>query len=112
MAQLVFLLITFGLMWFILIRPQQQRVRRQQDLVRSLEVGDEVVTAGGIFGRVVGLDAEVARIEVAPGVEMRILRVAVNARVGEEGMPAVGSGPGGETAEATDSNEPVDGGSR
>ena len=112
MAQLVFLLITFGLMWFVLIRPQQQRVRRQQELVRSLEVGDEVVTAGGIFGRVVGLDDEVARIEVAPGVEMRILRLAVNARVGEEGMPAAGSGPAGEITEATDSNEPVDGGSR
>ena len=111
MAQLVFLLITFGLMWFVLIRPQQQRVRRQQELVRSLEVGDEVVTAGGIFGRVVGLDDEIARIEVAPGVEMRILRLAVNARVGEEGMPAAGSGPGGEPADATDTSEPVDGAS-
>ena len=127
MAQLVFLVITFGLMWFVLIRPQQQRVRRQQELVRSLEVGDEVVTAGGIFGRIVGLDDEVARIEVAPGVEMRILRLAVNARVGEEGMPAVGSGPAHDAHDATDateatevtgvtdvtdSNEPVDGGSR
>lgn len=112
MAQLVFLLITFGLMWFVLIRPQQQRVRRQQELVRSLEVGDEVVTAGGIFGRVVGLEDAVARIEVTPGVEMRILRVAVNARVGEEGVPAVGAGPAREVAEVTDSDEPVDGGSR
>lgn len=118
MAQLVFLVITFGLMWFVLIRPQQQRVRRQQALVRSLEVGDEVVTAGGIFGRIVGLDDEVARIEVARGVEMRILRLAVNARVGEEAIPAVGSGPAHdatdatEVTEATDSNEPVDGGSR
>lgn len=106
MAQLIFLVLTFGLMWLVLIRPQQQRVRRQQELVRSLEVGDEVVTAGGIFGRIVALDDEVARIEVARGVEIRCLRLAVNARVGDDGVAGVGPGAGG------DSTEPVDGGSR
>jgi len=108
MPQLVFLLITFGLMWVLLVRPQQQRVRRQQQLVSSLAVGDEVITAGGLFGRIVGLDDEVARIEVAPGVEMRFLRLAVNARVGDDvAPPAVGPGTGD-----TGATEPVDGGSR
>ena len=107
MAQLVFLLVTFGLMWLVLIRPQQQRVRRQHELVQSLEVGDEVVTAGGIYGRIVGLDDEVARIEVAPGVEMRFLRLAVNARVDADGAPAVRPG-----TDDADTAEPVDGGTR
>ena len=107
MAQLLFLILTFGLRWLVLIRPQQQRVRRQQELVRSLEVGDEIVTAGGIFGRVVALDDEVARIEVAPGVEIRCLRLAVNARVGEDGVPGIAPPAGG-----SDTTEPIDGGSR
>ena len=88
--QLLFPLILLGLMWLLLVRPQQQRVRRQRDLVAALEVGDEIVTAGGIVGRIVALDDDEARIEVAPGVELRVLRIAVNARVTEE--PAAGAG--------------------
>lgn len=85
-----------GLMWFVLIRPQQQRVRRQQQLVASLEVGDEVITAGGIVGRIVALDEDQAHVEVSPGVVVRLLRLAVNARVGDDGRQAV------ETPDAVD----------
>ncbi len=84
MAQLLFPLVFLGLMWFLLVRPQQQRVRRQQELVSSLAVGDEVITAGGIIGRIVALDDDEAHLEVSPGVVMRFLRLAVNARLGEE----------------------------
>lgn len=83
--QLLFPLIFLGLMWVLLVRPQQQRVRRQRELVAALEVGDEVVTAGGILGRIVALDDDEAHIEVAPGVVVRFLRLAVNARVGVDG---------------------------
>ncbi len=82
--QALFPLIFLALMWFLLVRPQKERVRRQQQLVASLEVGDEVVTAGGIVGRIVSLDDDEAHIEVAPGVVMRFLRLAVNARVAED----------------------------
>lgn len=91
MAQLLFPLIFLGLMWFLLVRPQQQRVRRQRELVASLVLGDEVVTAGGVVGRIVGLDDDEARIEVSPGVVMRFVRIAVNARVPGPG-PALGTG--------------------
>jgi preprotein translocase subunit YajC len=87
MAQLLFPLIFLALMWFILVRPQQQRVRRQRELVSSLAVGDEVVTAGGVIGRIIGLDAAEARLELAPGVVVRCLRMAVNARVEEPAAP-------------------------
>ncbi len=83
MAQLLFPLVVLALMWVLLIRPQQQRVRRQRELIAALEIGDEVVTAGGVVGRVVGLDPNEVRLEVAPGVTMRFLRLAVNARVEE-----------------------------
>jgi preprotein translocase subunit YajC len=93
-ANLLFPLLFLGLMWFLLVRPQQQRVRRQRELVASLVVGDVVVTAGGIVGTIVGLDEDEARLEVAPGVEMRFLRYAVNARVGGDGgSPALDTGP-------------------
>lgn len=83
MAQLFLPLVLFALMWVLLIRPQQQRVRRQRELIASLEVGDEVVTAGGMVGRVVALEGDEVRLEVAPGVTMRFVRLAVNSRVEE-----------------------------
>ena len=99
--ELLFPLLFLGLMWFVLIRPQQQRVRRQQELVAALRVGDQVITAGGIVGRIVALDDDEAHIEVAPGVVMRFLRLAVNSRVGEDEQPAV---------ETPDGADGIDGG--
>ena len=94
--QALFPLIFLALMWFLLVRPQKERVRRQQQLIASLEVGDEVVTAGGIVGRIVALDDDEAHIEVAPGVVMRFLRLAVNARVAVDDAvaPALGEPEG------------------
>jgi len=75
------LLILVALMWLLLIRPQQQRVRRQRELVATLEVGDRVVTVGGIKGIIVGLDDEEARIEVAPGTVLTLIRPAIARKV-------------------------------
>ena len=93
-VELLFPLIFLVLMWVLLVRPQQQRVRRQRDLVASLAVGDEVITVGGMMGRVTGLDEEYLTLQVAPGVDVRMLRMAVNARIGDEPEepPAVGEG--------------------
>jgi preprotein translocase subunit YajC len=64
--------------WFLLIRPQQQRVRQQRELIASLAVGDEIVTAGGLVGTVRVLTDQEARVEVGPGIEVRIVRGAVS----------------------------------
>ncbi len=69
------------MMYLLVIRPQQQRIRAQQAVVASLEVGDEVVSSAGIFGRVAALDEEVATLEVAAGVELRFARQAIARRV-------------------------------
>jgi preprotein translocase subunit YajC len=82
MGPLLALFVTFGLMWVLLILPQQRRVRAQQAVVASLRVGDEVITAAGIYGVIVSDDEEVLGIEVAPGVVLRVLRGAISQRVG------------------------------
>jgi preprotein translocase subunit YajC len=71
------------LMYVILVRPQQQRVRRQRELVMSIDVGDDVVTAGGIIGRIVELSDDRAWIEVADDVVVEILRIAISRKVDE-----------------------------
>ena len=87
-----------ALMWFVLIRPQQARLRKQRELVASIEVGDEIVTAGGIVGTVRVLTDDELRLEVSPGVEIRVLRVAVSRRLGgpdtgEGAADGTGAGP-------------------
>ena len=78
---LIVLPLLFVLMWFLLIRPQQQRVRKRQEIIASVGVGDEIVTAGGILGTVTAADAAYLRVEVAPGVELRLVRNAVSDRL-------------------------------
>jgi preprotein translocase subunit YajC len=81
MEQLLFPLLLVGAVYFLMLRPQQQRVARQRQLINNIEAGDEVVTAGGIIGRVQRLDDERIWLEVAPGVELTLLRGAIAQKV-------------------------------
>jgi preprotein translocase subunit YajC len=83
MASFIPLLLLGAMMWLLLIRPQQQRVRRQQALLQALEVGDEVITAGGMIGRIREIDGDRAKIELGPGVVVEFLRGAVSQRLVE-----------------------------
>jgi preprotein translocase subunit YajC len=68
--------------YFLLIRPQRNRQRQQQALVASLEVGDEVMTNGGIFGTIVDIDDDegIVTVEIAPGTRVRMLRQGISQR--------------------------------
>ncbi len=81
MGPLLALLITFALMWVLLILPQQRRMKQHQAIVASLQPGDEVVTAGGVYGTITSVDEDTLAVEVAPGVVLRILRSAVSQRI-------------------------------
>ena len=81
MGPLLALLITIGLMWVLLILPQQRRMKAHQAIVASLQPGDEVVTAGGVYGTITSVDEDTLAVEVAPGVVLRILRSAVSQRI-------------------------------
>ncbi len=85
--ELLPLVLLLGVMYFVLIRPQQQRVKAQRALITSLSVGDEVATIGGILGRIVTIDDESATIETTPGTVLRLRRSAVAARTGLTAEP-------------------------
>jgi preprotein translocase subunit YajC len=63
--------------FFLIVRPQRRRLAAHRALVAALEVGDEVVTTGGVFGTVRGLDDDRVRLEVAEGVVISVARAAI-----------------------------------
>lgn len=74
---MMFFLILFAIMYFILIRPQQKRVKEHRNLVASLGKGDEVVTNGGLLGKITDINDNFATVEVSKGVEVKIQRHAI-----------------------------------
>ena len=68
----------FVVFYFLLIRPQQKRSKEAKAMLSALQKGDEVVTAGGIVGRVTKLTDAYATVEVAPNVEMTVQRSAIS----------------------------------
>lgn len=79
MPAYLFIIVMLAVVWFFLIRPRQRQMREQQRQVAGLEVGDEIVTAGGLYGTVRELDDGELRLEVAPDVVVRVARRAVAA---------------------------------
>jgi preprotein translocase subunit YajC len=85
LGQLIIIVALFALLWLLLIRPQRKRQLEQQQLHASLEVGDEVLTVGGMYGHVREIvDEDDLLVEVAPGVNVRIARRSVAGVVEEE----------------------------
>jgi preprotein translocase subunit YajC len=80
------LLLMGGIFYFLLIRPQQRRAKAQQALLRSVEVGDEIVTTAGVFGTIVAIDDEtdVVTVEIAPGTQIRMVRAGIGRIVSDE----------------------------
>jgi preprotein translocase subunit YajC len=103
---LVLLLAMFGFMYFLLIRPQRQQQRKHAELLNSLKPGDEVVTAGGIYGEVVQLDAERVMLEIDEDVRIAVARRSITSVVPPEELERLESAHEGESVEA-DSAEPV-----
>jgi preprotein translocase subunit YajC len=103
---LVLLLAMFGFMYFLLIRPQRQQQRRHTELLSSLKPGDEVVTAGGIYGEVVQLDAERVMLEIDEDVRIAVTRRAIASVVPPEELERLEAADQGDSVDA-DSAEPL-----
>ncbi|MEM8774843.1 MAG: preprotein translocase subunit YajC [Pseudomonadota bacterium] len=78
-AQFVPLILIFAIMWFLLIRPQQKKIKEHQAMVAALRRGDQVVTAGGMIGKVTKVkDDEEVEVEIASGVKVRVKRATIS----------------------------------
>ncbi|MEV0154513.1 preprotein translocase subunit YajC [Micromonospora sp. NPDC050686] len=100
LTPILMIALLFGVMYFMMIRPQQKRRREAEQMQSALAPGDEVVTIGGLYGTVTGVDDDTVLLEVAPGVQTRYARPAI-ARV-------VTQAPRAESTEAvTEDAEPV-----
>jgi preprotein translocase subunit YajC len=78
-APILLMLLLGGLLYFVLVRPQQKRAKAQQRLVGQAEVGDEIITQSGIYGTITDIDEEEGTItlEIAPGTEIVMMRAAI-----------------------------------
>ncbi len=72
------MIVIFGAFYFLLIRPQQKKQKAHTELVSALQVGDEVMTAGGILGKITGVSEHYAVIQVSDSTEIKIQRASVS----------------------------------
>jgi len=89
-SMLVPMILVFGIMYMFLIRPQQKKMKDHQKMLEALRRGDQVVTQGGIIGKVAKVkeDGEV-EVEIATGVKVRVMRATI-AQVISKTEPAEG----------------------
>jgi preprotein translocase subunit YajC len=71
------IILMFVLLYFLMIRPQMKRSKEQKQMVEALQKGDEVITAGGVLGRITRISDAYVSLEVAPNTEISIQRTAV-----------------------------------
>jgi preprotein translocase subunit YajC len=74
---MLLIVLMFGVLYFMMIRPQMKRAKEHKAMIEALQKGDEVVSGGGILGRVTKLNESYVTLEVAQGVEMTLQRSAV-----------------------------------
>jgi preprotein translocase subunit YajC len=71
-------LIMLAIMYFLMIRPQQKRMKEHQSLLSALKTGDEVITSAGILGTIAGMSDKVVTLEVSKNVQLKVLKSQVN----------------------------------
>ena len=77
-GQFIPLILIFAIMWFLLIRPQQKKLKDHRAMVEALRRGDQVVTQGGLIGKVSKVkDDDEIEVEIANGVKVRVVRSTV-----------------------------------
>ena len=77
----LFLVAMFVLLYFLLIRPQQKRAKDHKNLLKTLKKGDEIVTNGGIVGKINSVDESFAALEIAKGVVVKVQKQGINQKM-------------------------------
>lgn len=73
------LIILFGIFYFMLIRPQMKRAKEQRSMIAALAKGDEVLTSGGLLGRIDEIAEQFVVLEVSPGITVKMQKQAISA---------------------------------
>jgi len=71
------IVLMFGLLYFLMIRPQMKRAKDQRQMIEGLQKGDEVVTSGGVVGKITKLGEAYLTVEIAPNTEISVQKAAV-----------------------------------
>jgi preprotein translocase subunit YajC len=82
------LVLIFVIFYFLLIRPQQKKAKQHQEMLGKLKKNDDVMTSGGIYGKVISLADNVVTLEVAPNVRIRVNRPQISTVITNEKTPA------------------------
>src|SRR5262249_21365378 len=80
----IYLVILVAAFYFLIVRPQRRNAMIRRQLLNAVEVGDEIVTTGGVYGTVVAIEDDTLEIEIAPDVVVKLARGAVGARITPE----------------------------
>ena len=79
LTSLIPFILIFGIMWFLLIRPQQKKMKEHRQMVDNLKRGDQVVTSGGLIGKITKVkDDHEVEVELAQGVSVRVVRSTIS----------------------------------
>ncbi len=78
LGQFLPLILIFAIMWFLLIRPQQKKLKEHKAMVEAVRKGDQVITQGGLIGKITRVkDADEVEIEIASGVRVRLVKSTI-----------------------------------
>jgi preprotein translocase subunit YajC len=77
MESILLIVLMFVVLYFLMIRPQMKRAKEHKGMIEALQKGDEVVTAGGVLGRISKINENYLTVEVAPNVEIQMQRPSV-----------------------------------
>jgi preprotein translocase subunit YajC len=80
-------MLIIGIMYFLMIRPQQKRLKEHREMVAGIRRGDTVVTSGGIIGKVTKVEDQELQVEIADGVRIKVVRSTLS-EVRGKGEPA------------------------
>jgi preprotein translocase subunit YajC len=83
-AIFILVILVLFLIWLMLVRPQRRRQLAQQAMIDHVRIGDEVLTAGGFFAKVVAIDEDEVTVELSPGAEARLAKRAIAAVMPDE----------------------------
>ncbi len=87
-VQILPLLFVFVIFYLLMIRPQQRRMKQHQATIAAVKKGDQVVTAGGVFGKVTKVSDEEVEVEIAQGVKVRVVKSTLSHVLGKNAKPA------------------------